>query len=229
MPFAGNDCDWVPAGLPGSGRPPEALAVREQPRPKQTWRETRRLIGCDIDLYSQWPLGFGMFKKSRPRWMLFLYLLCTFHMFPAIVLFRLQAFLYDAGFGPLASGVSRLNHFLFSVSIGNQVRSTGGLVIAHGHVVVDGWTLLGHDVQLNPFVTLGVTNSVHQPFVLWGPTIGDHVSIGTGAKILGPVWIGDHAKIGANAVVVHDVPAHHTAVGVPAHAFPTEEVEGETE
>jgi len=46
--------------------------------------------------------------------------------------------------------------------------------------------------------------------------IGGHVDIGTGAKILGPVTIGDHAKIGANAVVVTDVPAGATAVGIPA-------------
>jgi serine O-acetyltransferase len=51
---------------------------------------------------------------------------------------------------------------------------------------------------------------------LQGPTIGRQVSIGTGAKILGPVRIGNGAKIGANAVVVHDVPARATAVGVPA-------------
>jgi serine acetyltransferase len=58
-------------------------------------------------------------------------------------------------------------------------------------------------------------------FDLIGATIGDHVNIGTGAKILGPVHIGDYAKIGANSVVVHDVPAHHTAVGAPARSFPT--------
>ena len=48
------------------------------------------------------------------------------------------------------------------------------------------------------------------------PTIGGHVDIGAGAKILGGVHIGDHAKIGANAVVINDVPAHTTAVGIPA-------------
>lgn len=48
------------------------------------------------------------------------------------------------------------------------------------------------------------------------PVIGGHVDIGAGAKILGGVKIGDHAKIGANAVVLQDVPAHGTAVGIPA-------------
>ena len=59
------------------------------------------------------------------------------------------------------------------------------------------------------------------PFELWGPVIGNDVNIGTGAKILGKVQVGDGVKIGANAVVVSDIPAHHTAVGVPARSFPT--------
>ena len=57
-----------------------------------------------------------------------------------------------------------------------------------------------------------------QPKVDWAET---RRLVGTGAKILGPVQIGDYTKIGANSVVVHDVPAHHTAVGAPARSFPT--------
>ena len=53
-----------------------------------------------------------------------------------------------------------------------------------------------------------------------GPTIGAHASIGTGAKVLGPVHIGALAKVGANAVVLIDVPARATAVGVPARVLP---------
>ena len=48
------------------------------------------------------------------------------------------------------------------------------------------------------------------------PTLGNNVVVGAGAKVLGPITIGDDARIGANAVVVRDLPAHHTAVGVPA-------------
>ena len=51
------------------------------------------------------------------------------------------------------------------------------------------------------------------------PTIGGHVDIGAGAKILGPVTIGRHARIGANAVVLNDVPDGATAVGVPARVI----------
>lgn len=189
--------------------------------PKVGWGETRRLVSLDMDMFGEWPLAFGAFPATRPRWMLFLYLLATAHMFPAVLLYRLQILLFDARLAPLATALSRLNHVLFGVSIGHHVRTTGGLYIAHGHVVMDGVIRLGHSVQVAPFVTLGLTNSEGKPFDLVGPTIGDHVNIGTGAKVLGPVRIGDHVKIGANAVVVHDVPSHHTAVGVPARCFPT--------
>ena len=188
---------------------------------KVTWRETRRLIGLDMDVFGEWPLAFGAFKATRPRWMLFFYVLFTTHMFPAVLIYRLQIFLYDAGLHPLATFLSRLNHTLFGVTIGHHMRTTGGLYIAHGHVVIDGVVRLAHRVQIAPFVTLGLTNSEGEPFDLIGPTIGDDVNIGTGARILGPVRIGDRVKIGANSVVIHDVPADHTAVGAPARSFPT--------
>jgi serine O-acetyltransferase len=184
-----------------------------------------------MDMFGEWPLAFGAFRASRPRWQLFLYLLFTAHMFPAVLLFRLQTFLFDARLADhetvgrlellLATFLARINHPVFGVSLGHHVRTTGGLYIAHGHVVMDGVINLGHSVQVAPFVTLGLTNSEGKTFDLIGPTIGDHVNIGTGAKVIGPVTIGDHVKIGANAVVVDDVPAHHTAVGAPARSFPT--------
>lgn len=190
-------------------------------QPKVGWKETRRLIGLDMDLFGEWPLTFGAFPATRPRWMLFFYLLFTGHMFPAVLIYRLQVFLYDAGLRPIATLLSRLNHSIFSVTIGHNVRTTGGLYFAHGYVVIDGIVNLGHSVQVAPFATIGLSNSESRPFDLVGPTIGDHVNIGTGAKVLGPIHIGDHVKVGANSVVVHDVPSHHTAVGAPARSFPT--------
>ena len=88
------------------------------------------------------------------------------------------------------------------------------LFIDHGMGVVIGETaVVGDDVVLFHGATLGGKamrrGKRH-------PTLGDHVVVGAGAKILGPVWIGDGAQIGANAVVVKDVPAHAVAVGVPA-------------
>ena len=55
------------------------------------------------------------------------------------------------------------------------------------------------------------------------PTVGDHVMIGAGAKVLGPITIGNGVKVGANAVVVKDVPCGTVAIGVPARLLPKPE------
>jgi len=86
--------------------------------------------------------------------------------------------------------------------------------IDHGMGVVIGETAqIGDDVTLYHGVTLGGTT--------WNkgkrhPTLGDKVVVGAGAKLLGPICVGENAKVGSNAVVVKDVPAGCTAVGIPA-------------
>src|SRR4051795_9211017 len=89
------------------------------------------------------------------------------------------------------------------------------LFIDHGMGVVVGETAeIGENVTLYQGVTLGgtgfATGKRH-------PTVEDNVTIGSGAKLLGPIRIGHGAKIGANAVVVHDVPPNSTVVGNPGH------------
>ena len=80
-------------------------------------------------------------------------------------------------------------------------------------VVVGETAVIGADCMLYHGVTLGGTSLKKEKR---HPTLGNDVVVGAGAKILGPINIGDGARIGANAVVVRDVPAHATAVGVPA-------------
>lgn len=86
------------------------------------------------------------------------------------------------------------------------------LHLPHGinGVFINAKAVIGSRVTIFHQVTLGDRNQ------LGSPTIGDGAFIGAGAKILGPVRIGDNAQIGANAVVVKDVPAGATAVGIPA-------------
>jgi serine O-acetyltransferase len=105
----------------------------------------------------------------------------------------------------------RLSMTLGQICIGDPVVIGPGLYIAHGQVVVDGITRLGHDTILFPWTTIGLRAGDWN-----GPTIGDGVTIGTGSRIIGPVRIGDGAQIGANAVVIDDVPNGSTVVGVPA-------------
>jgi serine O-acetyltransferase len=90
-----------------------------------------------------------------------------------------------------------------------------GLFIDHGTGVVVGETAqIGDNVTLYQGVTLGgtgfATGKRH-------PTVQDNVTIGSGAKLLGPITVGHGAKIGANSVVITDVPPNATVVGNPGH------------
>jgi serine O-acetyltransferase len=101
------------------------------------------------------------------------------------------------------------------IEIHPGARIGQGFFIDHGHGVVIGETAeIGEDVTLYQGVTLGgtgfATGKRH-------PTVQDNVTIGSGAKLLGPITIGHGAKIGANSVVIHDVPPNSTVVGNPGH------------
>jgi len=135
----------------------------------------------------------------------------------AVLLFRMKLRLRAANVLFLPGLCDMLSRVLFRVQIGDKVQAGPGLMITHGNVVIDGRTKIGRRCQINPWVTIGLSNSKKLGFSIDGPTIGDNVHIGTGAKILGPIIIGDYARIGANAVVVHDVPPNVTVVGIPAH------------
>ena len=88
--------------------------------------------------------------------------------------------------------------------------------IDHGTGVVIGETaIIGDDVTLYQGVTLGGTG---KDTGKRHPTICDNVMIGSGAKIRGPIVIGENSRVGAGAVVVNDIPANSTAIGIPARA-----------
>jgi serine O-acetyltransferase len=111
--------------------------------------------------------------------------------------------------------ISLLTRALTGIEIHPAARIGEGLFIDHGTGVVIGETAeIGNDVTLYQGVTLGgtgfATGKRH-------PTVQDNVTIGSGAKLLGPITIGHGAKIGANSVVITDVPPNSTVVGNPGH------------
>ncbi|MEO6318600.1 MAG: hypothetical protein ABIP36_07450 [Acidimicrobiales bacterium] len=131
--------------------------------------------------------------------------------FLAQACYRLKARLQSLGVPVLPRLAHRAAMVLGQVTIGDPVVIGPGLYLLHGQVVIDGFTEIGPGALIAPFVTIGLQAGSFE-----GPTIGANVSIGTGAKVLGAVQVGNGANIGANAVVVSDVPARATAVGVPA-------------
>ncbi|SHJ85804.1 serine O-acetyltransferase [Clostridium cavendishii DSM 21758] len=114
----------------------------------------------------------------------------------------------------LARLISQVSRFFTGIEIHPGAKIGKGLFIDHGMGVVIGETAeIGDDVVIYHGVTLGGTG---KDTGKRHPTVGNNVVIGAGAKILGPIVIGNGAKIGANSVVLKDVPAEATAVGIPA-------------
>jgi serine O-acetyltransferase len=122
--------------------------------------------------------------------------------------------LWRLGLKWLGRMVSHVGRFLTGVEIHPGATLGRRFFIDHGMGVVIGETaVIGDDCTLYHGVTLGG--------VSWNkgkrhPTLGNHVTVGAGAKILGPFTVGDHAKVGSNSVVVKEVPPGATVVGIPA-------------
>ncbi len=127
---------------------------------------------------------------------------------------RLAHGLWRRGLRFAARLVSHTMRFLSGVEIHPGARIGRRVFIDHGAGVVIGETAeIGDDCVLYQGVTLGGV-SLEQG--KRHPTIRDHVVLGAGAKVLGPITIGHGARVGANSVVISDVPAGATVVGIPA-------------
>ena len=138
----------------------------------------------------------------------------------ALLAHRVAHALREAGV-PLAPGaLAYLSRAVTGVEIHPAAQVGAEFFIDHGSGVVIGETVeIGSCVTLYQGVTLGGTG--FQPGKRH-PTLGDNVTVGSGAKLLGPIAVGDGAKIGANTVVVEDVPPSSTVVGNPGHPVKVE-------
>jgi serine O-acetyltransferase len=139
--------------------------------------------------------------------------------FHAILLHRLSHKLYGWRV-PLAPRViSQVSRFFTGIEIHPGATIGRRFFIDHGMGVVIGETAeIGDDVLLYQGVTLGGTGNEKGKR---HPTLGNHVVVGTGAKVLGNIRIGDNVKIGAGSVVVHPVPDNSTVVGIPGRVVRT--------
>jgi serine O-acetyltransferase len=133
----------------------------------------------------------------------------------AVLAHRVANALHAARVPLLPRALAYVSRTVTGIEIHPAARVGDALFIDHGMGVVIGETAeLGANVTVYQGVTLGgtgfATGKRH-------PTVQDNVTIGSGAKLLGPITIGHGAKIGANAVVIHDVPPNSTVVGNPGH------------
>lgn len=131
----------------------------------------------------------------------------------AIAHHRLAHALWQRGWRYLPRWISFASRWLTHVDIHPGARIGARFFIDHGAGVVIGETAeIGHDVTLYHGVTLGGTS--------WHPgkrhpTLGNHVVVGAGAKILGPIHIGDQVRVAANSVVIDAIAPGATVVGIP--------------
>jgi serine O-acetyltransferase len=131
----------------------------------------------------------------------------------AIWAYRFAHALNGRGFHFIARGISQTARWLTGVEIHPAAVIGRRFFIDHGMGIIVGETaIIGDDVLLYQGVTLGGTgNETGKRH----PTLGDRVVVGAGAKVLGNIHIGSDTRIGANSVVLSNVPAHSTVVGIP--------------
>jgi serine O-acetyltransferase len=135
----------------------------------------------------------------------------------ALLFHRIAHSLYLKGLRFIPRFISAIGLFLTTIDIHPAAKLGRRVFIDHGTGVVIGETaILGNDVIVYQQVTLGGVSTTKGKR---HPTLEDGVVIGAGAKILGNITIGANSKVGANSVVVKDVPADSTAVGIPARVL----------
>ncbi|MGE3904801.1 MAG: serine O-acetyltransferase [Reyranellaceae bacterium] len=154
---------------------------------------------------------------ARSRWEV----VFSYPSFHALRFHRMANWLWQRNYRWLGRFLSQWGRFLTGIEIHPGAKVGQRFFADHGMGVVIGETAeIGDNVTLYHDVTLGGTapavNSRAQSGTKRHPTLEDDVIVGSGAQILGPITVGRGARVGANAVVVQDVPAGATVVGIPA-------------
>lgn len=167
---------------------------------------------------------FELFLQDARRWVVpskiapasaitskvLLVLLYRYLPLRAMAWFRFGSWCKHKGIPFLPGAIQQFIYSRYGLEIAIGADIGGGLYIAHPIGTVIAPRQIGANCSVIAAVTIGMRNE-------WAfPTIGNHVFIGAGARVLGDITIGDHASIGANAVVIHDVAPGTTVVGIPA-------------
>lgn len=146
--------------------------------------------------------------------------------FKAVRSHRKAHWFYNHNHKFIARWISQRSRHKTGIEIHPAAKIGKGLFIDHGMGVVIGeTTVIGDDCTIYQNVTLGGTG---KDTGKRHPTLGNNVLVGSGAKVLGPFKVGDNARIAAGAVVLSEVPANATAVGVPARIVKLNGIRSET-
>ncbi|NOY83225.1 MAG: serine O-acetyltransferase [Nitrospirae bacterium] len=152
-------------------------------------------------------------------------ILLTYSGVHAVILHRLAHAICRKHIPLLPRIISHLSRFVTGIEIHPAAVIGQGFFIDHGMGVVVGETAeIGDHVTLYQGVTLGGTGNERGKR---HPTLGNHVIVGAGAKVLGGIVVGHHVRIGANAVVLKTIPDHSTVVGIPGKVIHRRSEEGD--
>lgn len=153
------------------------------------------------------------YQKNDPAARSGLEILLLYNGLHAMIYYRISHWFYERGCVFLARWISQFAKRRTGVEIHPAAKIGRRLVIDHGTgIVIGATTEIGDDCLLYQGVTLGGTG---KDTGKRHPTLGNNIMVGSGAKVLGPFKVGDNARIAANAVVLREVPANCTVVGVP--------------
>ena len=134
--------------------------------------------------------------------------------FHALEVYRIANALWRDGRRALALHLQSISTRAFGVDIHPACQIGSGAMLNHASGIVIGETsVVGHGASIFQNVTLGGTGNTRGDR---HPKVGNHVVLGTGSTLLGPITVGDYARIGAGSVVLRNVPSDATAVGAPA-------------
>ncbi|MEM9979600.1 MAG: serine O-acetyltransferase [Cyanobacteria bacterium P01_D01_bin.2] len=175
-----------------------------------------RLLPSGHELHQRFPIlaDFAIIFERDPAARNWLEVLCCYPGLHAIAAHRLAHWLHRRGVSFFPRFISHLARFFTGIEIHPGAQLGKGTFVDHGMGVVIGETaIVGDYTLIYQGVTLGGTGKETGKR---HPTIGSRVVIGTGAKILGNIHVGDHARVGAGSIVLRDVPANCTAVGIPS-------------
>lgn len=170
---------------------------------REKLKEMRRTLQADVQaVFDRDPAARNMVE-----------VVLTYSGFHAVLAHRVAHFFYKRRLFLTARIISQISRFVTGIEIHPGAKIGKGIFIDHGMGVVIGETCeIGDYVTIYQGVTLGGTGKEKGKR---HPTIEDHVLIATGAKVLGSIRVGRCAKIGAGSVVLREVPANSTVIGVP--------------
>lgn len=155
------------------------------------------------------------YKKNDPSVKTYIEILFLLPGPKAVFFHRVGHFFYRIGLYFVARLISEISRFITGIEIHPGAKIGRNLVIDHGMGVVIGETaVIGSDCLIYHGVTLGGVTA--DPQGRRHPKLGNRITVGAGAKILGAISLGDDVKVGAGAVVITDCKAGATMVGMPA-------------